>query len=280
MAYRDSYGRAGGFGFGFALTPWVKRLLIANAAVFLLQWIAPLVLRYFAFVPSMVLLRPWSPVTYMFLHGGFWHLFFNMLGLFFFGPPLEQQWGSREFIRYYLICGLGGAALSFLFAFDSAVIGASAAVFGVMLAFAMLWPRAPIYIWGIFPVPAFILVGLFAVMSLVSAMGATRDGVAHFAHLGGFAAGFLYLRLADRAGQSLKGLKKKVDRRRLRVVEGRKDAGVGRQPPPRPLPRADEERVLDEVDRVLDKISREGLSSLTPEERRVLDEASRKYRRD
>ena len=91
------------------MTPWVKRLIVANLAVFVAQWILKLpVESWFAFAPSQVLYRPWTPITYMFAHSGFWHIFFNMLMLFFFGPPLEERWGSREFIKYYLICGLGG----------------------------------------------------------------------------------------------------------------------------------------------------------------------------
>jgi hypothetical protein len=143
-----------GFG-GFHLTPWVKRLMLVNGAVFLLTMLVgrPLMFDIFAFQPSRVLTRPWGVGTYMFLHYDFWHLFLNMLVLFFFGPPLEDRWGSREFLKFYAICGLGGAALSFLFAGYS-IVGASAAVYGIMLAFAMNWPDSPIYIWGIFPVKA------------------------------------------------------------------------------------------------------------------------------
>ena len=99
----------------YRLTPWVKRLLIANTVVFILTWIVGrnFIFNWFSFQPSEVLFRPWGAVTYMFLHGDFWHLFMNMLVLFFFGPPLESKWGSREFIKYYMICGLGGVALSF-----------------------------------------------------------------------------------------------------------------------------------------------------------------------
>jgi membrane associated rhomboid family serine protease len=286
MVYRDSYSRlGGGMGFGFRLTPWVKRLLIANGVVFLLQLFAgPLgvggLFRYFVFIPDLVFRQPWGAVTYMFLHGGFWHLLFNMLMLFFFGPPLEQQWGSREFIKYYVICGIGGAVFSFFFAPGAAVIGASAAVLGLMLAFALLWPKAPIYIWGIFPVPAWALVTIFAVITIFSAAGAA-DGIAHFAHLGGLAFGFLYVKFGDQANRSLTGLRKRVARRRLKVVEGDAPRATGAPPRSARSPRRhDEERMLDEVDRVLDKISKEGLSSLSTEERRVLDEASRKYRRD
>ena len=119
--------------------------------VFLATMVAPgFFSEWFAFVPRRILTQPWGAVTYMFIHGNGWHLFLNMLILFFFGPPLESRWGSREFVKYYFICGLGGVALSLLFA-SYPIIGASAAIYGLMLAFAMLWPNAPIHIWGVFP---------------------------------------------------------------------------------------------------------------------------------
>ena len=111
-SYRD-----GGMTFSYQLTPWVKRLLIANTVVFALTYLIGqgFVFEWFSFQPTKILFRPWTPFTYMFLHLDFWHLFMNMLGLFFFGPQLESKWGSSEFIRYYLVCGFGGAALSLLF---------------------------------------------------------------------------------------------------------------------------------------------------------------------
>ncbi|MEX1182687.1 MAG: rhomboid family intramembrane serine protease [Gemmatimonadota bacterium] len=281
MAYRGS------FSFGFGLTPWVQRLIIANAVVFLLQSMVPVLSYYLAFTPAQVLLKPWTIVTYMFAHGGFMHLFWNMLGLFFFGPPLEGRWGSREFLKFYFICGLGGAALSFLFAFGSPIIGASAAVYGVMLAFALNWPDAPIYIWGILPVKAKYLVMVLAAMSIFS-MFNTSDNIAHAAHLGGFAAAFIYLRLSGPGGP-LGGVRKMMTRRRMRVVRMDEPAGT-RAARPSTLPAAaasrrvgvdgEEDKLLDELDRVLEKISTEGMSSLTPQERRLLDEVSRRYRTD
>ncbi len=270
MAYRDSIS------FGFGLTPWVKRLLIANAAVFLLLLLVPALAPYLAFAPARILTRPWTVATYMFVHANFLHLLFNMLGLFFFGPPLEARWGSREFLKYYLICGLGGALLSFVFGLYGAVVGASAAVFGIMLAFALNWPNAPIYFWGIFPIPAKWLVAILAAMSLFSAFSGARDGVAHLAHLGGFAAGFLYLKLGDGFRLRLASFKKRTPKQsRLTVIPG---GSLGSRPkPPR---RKDDEKLLDEVDRVLDKISASGLASLTAEERRILDEVSRRYRQN
>lgn len=279
MGYQDrAYYREGGNAFGgFALTPWVKRLIIANIAVFVMTAISPFVISYLAFSPSQVLFRPWTIVTYMFVHGGFWHLFFNLLSLFFFGPPIEARWGSREFIKYYLICGLGGALLSFAFAFNSSVVGASAAVYGVMLAFAMIYPDMPIYIYAIFPVKAKWLILVLAIFSLFSAFGGSADGVAHFAHLGGFAAGYLYLKLDFRGGAAVKQIKRMVNRPKLTVVPG------GEEPRPQPKPpraRRVDERLYDDVDKVLDKISTQGMASLTEEERKLLDEVSKKYRQN
>lgn len=287
MAYR-SYS----FGFGMGLTPWVKRLMIINGAVMLLQFVtgngnpnlSPIT-HYLAFTPSHVLVQPWTLLTYMFVHGGFWHLLFNMLGLFFFGPPLEARWGSREFIKYYLICGLGGAALSFAFAFGSPIIGASGAVYGVMLAFAMNWPDMPIYIWGIFPVPAKYLVAIFAIMSFLSMLNPRGGNIAHAAHLGGFAAGFLYLKL-DRPGGLFSGMKKGMTKRRLHVVSGEKEerrtptASVSAPTNAQRRSIAREEGLLDELDRVLDKISTQGMASLTADERKLLDDVSRRYRQN
>ena len=276
MGYQDrgyTQGTGGGGFGGFALTPWVKRLIIANIAVFILTAVSPFVTPYLAFAPNEVLFRPWTLVTYMFVHGGFWHLFFNLLSLFFFGPPIEARWGSREFIKYYFICGLGGALLSFVFAFNSAVVGASAAVYGVMLAFAMVYPDMPIYIYAIFPVKAKWLIAVMVIFSLFSAFGGGGDGVAHFAHLGGFAAGYLYLKLDFRGGSAIKKFKRMVNKPKLTVVAG----GPSTPAAPR-QPRRVDDRNYDDVDKVLDKISTQGMASLTPEERKLLDDVSRKYR--
>src|SRR4051812_18786542 len=102
------------FGVGGGLTPWVQRLIIANVVIWILQLIMPALTGWMELVPSEVLTHPWTLLTYMFAHdpSGFSHIFFNMLSLYFFGPPIESRFGSDEFIKYYLICGFGGAALS------------------------------------------------------------------------------------------------------------------------------------------------------------------------
>lgn len=280
MAYRQQ-GYGSSFSFGGGLTPWVKRLLIANVVVYLAMLAVPSLGAWLAFVPADTFVRPWTAVTYMFVHAGFFHLFFNLLILYFFGPPLESMWGGTEFMKFYLVAGLGGAVFSYVFAFNTAVVGASAAIYGVMLAFAMNWPDMRVYVWFLFPVKIKWLVVFLAAVSILSLMGGQQDGVAHFAHLGGFAGGFLYLKLQDRVGMQLGQLRKTVAKRKFDVTAGgagRGDGDDGRRTP-RPGSR-EEERVLDEVDRVLDKISESGLQSLSDDELDLLDRVSKKYRRD
>lgn len=178
------------------MTPWVMRLIGANAVMFLLSGLVPGLERQLMFVPAEAHLRPWSAVTYMFLHGGLGHILFNMIALFFFGPRLEGELGARRFLRLYVVSGLAGAALSFLFAFNAAIIGASGAVYGVLFGFTWFWPRSQIYIWGVFPVEARWLVAGMTALSLFGGFSGGVDGVAHFAHLGGFLGGYLYIRAA------------------------------------------------------------------------------------
>lgn len=266
--------------FGSMLTPWVKRLLIANVVAFFISSVIglDLVFRWFAFAPSEILTRPWGVLTYMFLHGDFWHLFFNMLVLFFFGSHLENRWGSKEFLKYYITCGLGGVLLSFLFVSDS-IVGASGALYGLMLAFAMNWPNSPIHIWGVFPVKAKWMVAFLFVVSLFSAFGGADGGIAHFAHLGGIISGFLYLKSDWRPGQAMGGTGRKARVRRMVIVpRGVPQEKTEAQAQPSEELSKGEVRVLDEVDRILDKISAEGMSALTDEERKILDDVSRKHR--
>src|SRR5579885_2882037 len=186
------------------MTPWVRRLVAANLAVFLLQqtvFVDPRFLAAFGFVPLRALAQPWTFLTYMFLHASFLHLAFNLLALFVFGPSVEERMGGGRFLAYYLLCGMGGAVLSVelmqLRPVDRGV-GASAAVYGVMLAFAWAWPDQPIYVFSFpAPIPAKWLVTFAVAVSLVLALLPAADGVAHLAHLGGFAAGFVYLKTAD-----------------------------------------------------------------------------------
>jgi membrane associated rhomboid family serine protease len=198
----------------------------------------------------------------MFLHGGPGHLFFNMLALYFFGPRVEARLGSARFLNLYLISGLAGALASLFIASHASIVGASGAIFGVSLAYAMFWPTQQILIWGIVPMQMRVMVLLYTVYSIFSGVTGFDAGTAHFAHLGGFAGGFLYLKfIGAKSERSLKDFRKRA-------------AGTVPQDKLANWKKVDTKSVhslnRDEVNRILDKISAEGLSSLTPQERLFL----------
>src|SRR5688572_6140166 len=167
----------------------------------------------------MVFQRPWTVVTYMFLHGGFMHLFFNMIGLFFFGPRLESRLGGRDFLMIYMLSGIAGALLSFVFMPESAVVGASGAVLGVLAAYARIWPEERIYIWGVLPVTARVMVIGLAVFSVV--FSRSGGNTAHFAHLGGLAGGWLFMIWRERRRKPTWGVKQPSAVRSARSEERR-----------------------------------------------------------
>ncbi|MFQ5705169.1 MAG: rhomboid family intramembrane serine protease [Gemmatimonadales bacterium] len=254
------------------MTPWVARIVYANVAMFLLTGVfrvipeAPLVFR-----PVLVLSQPWTPVTYMFLHAGFGHIFFNMLALYFFGPRLEARLGSRPFLGLYFTSGIMGAMLSVVTP-RVAIIGASAAVFGVLLGFARYWPRDKIYIWAVLPIEARTLVVLMAVFSLYAGFSGRGGGIAHLAHLGGFVGGFLYLKWWERRSPAARfQAKARAPAARPRTVEStdiRRWSQIS-QKDLHPVNR-------EELDRVLDKINQSGVASLSADERDFLERLAAK----
>jgi membrane associated rhomboid family serine protease len=268
----------------FGMTPWVRRLLVANLLVFLCQktvLVDPRFQAIFGFEPLFAAARPWTFVTYMFLHGGLLHLAFNMLAFFMFGPPVEERMGGRAFLTYYTLCGLGGAAFSFLLMqirpVDHPIVGASAAIYGVLLAFAWAWPDQPIYVFPFpAPIPAKWLVTFAVVISLVLALLDLQSGVAHLAHLGGFATGFLYLKAADWRLAQAEQQVRRAAQPSVVVQSARTEGGGDASRKRRPAP--GRETSAAEIDRVLDKISARGIESLTPAERKFLSETSRKLR--
>jgi membrane associated rhomboid family serine protease len=244
------------------MTPWVKRLLIANVAVFFVQLTVSGATQFLAFIPAYALVRPWSFVTYMFAHSTsqYTHILFNMLVLYFFGPRVEERLGSNHFIRLYLFSGIVGAILSIFFSPGGSIIGASGAVFGVQLAFAKYWPRERIYIWGILPLEAWLLVVITTVIALWSGFTGGGGGVAHFAHLGGYLGAWLYLFYVDRrspARQWKAKLEKPTRKAEIGNWKGIDTSSI-------------HEVNRAEVDRILDKISAKGVDSLTPAERTFL----------
>lgn len=245
------------------MTPGVRGLLVANVAMYLVTTAYPGIVSALMLVPVLIPVRPWTVVTYMFLHAGLWHLVFNMLALYFFGPRVEARIGTRQFFGLYGVSGLVGAVTS-LITPSAAIVGASAAIFGVMLAYARYWPRDLILVWFVVPIQARWFVIGMTVLSLYAGFGGAQPGVAHFAHLGGFLGGWLYLRWFEyRSG-------------RARAVSGWGRPLSHAEPPGVALARwraipLDQLHPVnrEEVSRLLQKAA-EG-DTLTPEEQAVLD---------
>jgi rhomboid family protein len=186
--------------FGGPLTPGVKALIIANGVVFLLQLLIPSLESWFWLSPSLVLpwnLQLWRVGTYMFLHGGVTHLLFNMLALFMFGCSVERTFGTTLFYRYYFLCGLGGALFAFIpygpF-YQIPIIGASGAIYGVLLAYGVLFPYNRILVFLTFPVEARYFVIAYGFLAFLFSVGGSPGGVANIVHLGGLATGFALFR--------------------------------------------------------------------------------------
>jgi len=214
---------------GGRITPGVKAILIANVSVWALQVLAHRfagsndIEQIFGLMPNLVLhkFQVWRLVTYMFLHSWDWlgHLLVNMLMFWMFGTEVERVWGTRTFVKYYFLCGIGGAITTCLVFRDSNTIGASGAVFGVMLAYGLMYANRQIYFWFVFPMRAISFVLLCAAIELYSLLG-LPDGVAHVAHLGGMLFGYLYLKRAWRLKEFWNEVRWRLRRRRFRVMRG------------------------------------------------------------
>jgi membrane associated rhomboid family serine protease len=253
------------WGFITGTTPAVKYLILVNSGIFIselllgLKWSTLLGLAPAYFWRGYI----WQPVTYMFLHGGIFHLFFNMLVLWMFGTTLESRWGPRRFLIFYFICGVGAGLLNAVVTPSSPIpiVGASGAIYGLLMAFAILFPNQLIYIWGIFPLRAKYFVIVIGLVEFMTAVSASQGGVAHFAHLGGMLFGLVYMKWDDwRKIFSSRQIEKRRERH-LKVVWDREKEKQGLQ---------------KEIDRLLDKIGRSGIDSLTEEEHELLKKTGEK----
>jgi membrane associated rhomboid family serine protease len=289
MPYRDSY--APGFA-GPRLTHWVRRLMIALTAVFLALFVADDLLHLgvtqrVVLVPNLLLQQPWTLLTFPFVHRDPLGLLFTLLTLFFFGGSLEDRWGGREFLKFCAVSAAGGALLALVLAGDGRMaavplMGFTGVIYGLLLALAMFWPDMEISIFGIIPVKAKWLALVSAAIGFI--LSVQRGGFG-LAHLGAFGTAFLYLKSpwAPHAWGDVPA-PRPVKRQPKAVVQwaGKKDAPAD-SAPPRPIagpPRSAraERELLDDVDCILDKISAEGLAALSDDERKRLDEVSRRYR--
>jgi membrane associated rhomboid family serine protease len=250
------------------MTPWVTRLIVVNAALLLASMTFPRAAASFSLVGMLVTLRPWTLITYMFLHADIWHLVFNMLALFFFGPRLEFRLGGPRFMGLYFTSGVVAALVSVLVTPEARIVGASGAVFGVLLGFARFWPRDTIYIWGVLPIEARWLVIIMAGLSLYGGVAGSDSGIAHFAHLGGFLGGYLYFKMLERLrpGPAPRAPRPPVSSGQPAAAELERWTRIDRQRI-HPVNR-------DELDRLMDKIRATGVGSLTPDERAFLDRFS------
>jgi membrane associated rhomboid family serine protease len=294
------------------LTRAVQALIAISAAVLFLQWNVVSDGDAFAllgFHDGSLPRTLASALTYSFVHFGLWHLALNMYALFAFGPRLEALMGARAFTLYYFWCGLGGAVAHMLFVRTGVLVGASAAVLGVMFGYAQQWPNDEVALFGVVPMRAWTMVMLFAVANLAlgvagaTEVGGSTAGVTYLAHAGGMAFGWLYLRTPP--GASIERLRQRISpapdyqdeppraiprtlpRARAQrdevdeIVAKSKAIAAQKRPTPRTMvtpARTSRELRAEELNRVLDKISSAGFESLTEDERAVLDDMARRLR--
>lgn len=260
------------FNFSHGITPAVKYLLISNIVIFLLtrlmgQEIITWVNDWFALSTFSVTneLQIWRFITYMFVHNDFWHVFFNMFMLWMFGCDVESYLGTTKFIKYYVMAGLSGGLLHILF-FSSQVIGASGAVYGVMIAFAVLFRERIItlLLFFVFPIQLkakYLIVILFGTSLLFFALWGAESRIAHFAHLGGALFGLIYLYFFGKLVTISAFFKNKKNRRaELTLIRHKQNLN----------------NIREEIDIILDKINEVGYDNLTRDEKKILTEYSKK----
>lgn len=245
----------------------IKILIIINIAVFILvnlfskfPWFS-----LFGLVPRYVFTRfmIWQPLTYLFLHSGLWHLVINMLMLWMFGSVIESTWGSRQFLFYYFFTGIAAGLCSFIFAFHSSipVVGASGAIFGILVAYAVMFPESIILLFFIFPMKMKYAVLVLGGINLLGAMSSGSSGIAYIAHLGGGVFGYLYLK-NEFIKRQFMHLEPGALLTRWRLKQMQKN-------------QLRDKEFNQKVDEILDKISKQGMESLTQKEKMILEAKSR-----
>lgn len=297
MTYNDKYYRPSMFGGFTFFPPVIKYLMIVNGIVFLLQMflgqfyftdsfgrtktLESFLVQYFALMPIGQGFRPWQLLTFQFMHGSFSHILFNMLYMWMFGTELENMWGSRKFLIFYLTCGIG-AGLTQLFLspiFEGSVgptVGASGGIYGLLLAFAINFPRRPIYLYFFIPIPAMYLIGFLILIELFSIGDLSLT--AHLAHIGGAFIALIYILIERYYNWSIDGLIDKIFYQKKLKYYTTKNSNYQDVDYYEIEEKKKTENEIDqeEIDRILEKISKSGYQSLTEEEKRILFEASKK----
>jgi membrane associated rhomboid family serine protease len=309
---RPGMGR-GNFGGFLSNTPVIRALLYANVGVFLFELffgklrlsgipIESYIFRYLYLWPlGSGYFYPWQLVTYMFLHGGFTHILFNMFALWMFGTQFEMIWGPKKFLIYYFLCGLGGGVahllISPILGGAGPLLGASGAIFGLLIAYGLLFPDQLVYFFFFLPMKAKYAVGVFVALELYYTWNGAQDNIGHLAHLGGAVVGLIYL-LATEGGVHLFS--------RLRIPKSNNNPWNTRSSSGsifKRRPTDDDDAIeaeyhdigstttktravggtriitQEDIDRILDKIAASGYQNLSEEEREILIEASKKMDR-
>ncbi len=308
----QNYGNRG-FGRFSIFPPVLKTLIIVNVVVFIFDAffleiyhfgdisLKTLFIKYLYLWPvgdnSNFYL--WQLISYQFIHGGFMHLFFNLFALWMFGSELEEMWGSKKFLSYYLLCGIGAGLIQLyvapLFSDPAPTIGASGAIYGILLAFGLTFPDRPIFMFPLFiPIPAKFFVLIFAGIELLTGFTSSGSGIAHFAHLGGALTGFLLIKFGDKLGlfRFIENLFK-PKQINYKPHESNSNPNIYRanwtntykthEAPKSPAGTSsffvDGEQVTQmRIDEILDKISATGYQNLTDKEKRILFELSQKIK--
>jgi len=304
----NKYYKPSGYG-GFSfLPPVIKYLIIINVIVFIIELMGKqiaigynitvydVLIRYFSLMPLGYGFQIWQLITYQFIHGGFWHIAINMFVLWMFGIEVENLWGTKKFIIFYLMCGVvAGIAQLFLPPLIgeplAPTIGASGAIFGVLIAFGMLFPDRYIYLYFFIPVKAKYLIAFFVLLEFFS-IDSPGSNVAHLAHLGGALAGFVYIMLDPSVNVSLKNILRRRAYKRGGTVHNpfnkvselfkKKDDNIQEvnfyEIKDKNKDKDTSKITQEEIDRILDKISQSGYQNLTEEEKKILFEASKKMK--
>ena len=213
------------------VTPMLKIVIIANAVLFLpmqLDSVRGFLVQWFALTPGAVTSGLiWQLASYMWLHGGLGHIFFNMLLLWMFSGDLERQWGSRAWLRYYVICGIGGGVAIFLQGLfrnpSLPTLGASGALYGMIMAYGIVFAERRVLFMMLFPMKARTFAMIFFFFALYYNFAAVPDGVSHIGHLGGALTGLIYLKRLWRVDRLFKELRWRYQRRRFKVMMGDDD---------------------------------------------------------
>ena len=258
-------------------TDAIKIIVSVNFAIYILQSFSgkeDVFFRLFGLVPSSFIssLMLWQPFTYLFFHAPFYtsvgisHILLNMLGLWVFGRELEEAWGKNNFLRYYFITGIGSGLITFLFNMnsDDPVIGASGAVYGILLAYGVSYPNRMLYIWGLIPVRSMWLVIIMGAIAFFGLLGNT-DGISHVTHISGMIIGYILLKKKWRWRDIWFALRKKAIEFQVQRYEQK----------------SVKKRMLQkDIDILLDKIQKVGFSGLSDKEQSKLYEASKRMSKD